>query len=202
MIMNAENLGIESKVRVKSGDLAAKGKGKVAIVHTSGGQYRVGISLPDAAGVCQPLDLTSIERVELVKTKPGWFSKGGWIKPLVVTTVTAILLKPVYLGVFMYTFDLLDMVVNWVGEQIVGGGYLLLTMLGPIHATGVYTGTKLTRLARFIVTTQDGKHAVLEGPESVFHFISGIYAAPNIEVETVASGTPLVPSGDPQPASA
>ena len=188
-----KNHGTECKVRVKSGDLAAQGKGTVAVTHMPDGRFWVKVSLPGEGGTPEPLDLTTVERVELVKTKTGWFGKGQWIKPLAATIV----------GTIVVPFGVPTVIVLIKGgEVIISSAYALLlfgSSLGASYASGVYTGTKLTRLAQFIVTTQDGKHAVLEGPESVFRFMSGVYAAPNIQLEAVDSEAPSV---EPAPAMA
>ena len=183
MNTNAENYGIESKISVKSGDLAAKGKGTVAITHTPDGRFWVRVSLPDETGALKPLDLTTIDRIELVDTKTGWFEKGQWVKPLVVT-VGGVIGVPILSAQFVPFTNV--GILSWA-----------IASQGAAYASGVYTGTKLTRLARFIVITQDDKHVILKGPESVFHFMNGVYAAPNIQLETVESETPVAASGDP-----
>ncbi len=193
MNMNMQNNATELNIRVKSGNLAAQGKGKVAITHMPDGQFRVEVLLPGEGGTPEPLDLTTVERVELVKTKTGWFGKGQWIKPLAATIAGTIVVP---LGVPTV------IVLIKGGEVIISSAYALLlfgSSMGASYASGVYTGTKLTRVARFVVTTQDGKHAVLEGPESVFRFMSGVYAAPNIQLEAVDSEAPSV---EPAPAMA
>ena len=193
MNMNMQNNATELNIRVKSGNLAAQGKGKVAITHMPDGQFRVEVSLPGEGGTPEPLDLTTVERVELVKTKTGWFGKGQWITPLAATIV----------GTIVVPFGVPTVIVLIKGgEVIISSAYALLlfgSSMGASYASGVYTGTKLTRVARFVVTTQDGKHAVLEGPESVFRFMSGVYAAPNIQLEAVDSEAPSV---EPAPAMA
>ena len=193
MNMNMQNNATELNIRVKSGNLAAQGKGKVAITHMPDGQFRVEVLLPGEGGTPEPLDLTTVERVELVKTKTGWFGKGQWIKPLAATIAGTIVVP---LGVPTV------IVLIKGGEVIISSAYALLlfgSSMGASYASGVYTGTKLTRVAQFVVTTQDGKHAVLEGPESVFRFMSGVYAAPNIQLEAVDSEAPSV---EPAPAMA
>ena len=193
MNMNMQNNATELNIRVKSGNLAAQGKGKVAITHMPDGQFRVEVLLPGEGGTPEPLDLTTVERVELVKTKTGWFGKGQWIKPLAATIAGTIVVP---LGVPTV------IVLIKGGEVIISSAYALLlfgSSMGASYASGVYTGTKLTRVAQFVMTTQDGKHAVLEGPESVFRFMSGVYAAPNIQLEAVDSEAPSV---EPAPAMA
>jgi hypothetical protein len=194
--MNMQNNATELNIRVKSGNLAAQGKGKVAITHMPDGQFRVEVLLPGEGGTPEPLDLTTVERVELVKTKTGWFGKGQWIKPLAATIA----------GTIVVPFGVPTMIALIKGgEVIISTAYALFlfgSSMGASYASGVYTGTKLTRVARFVVTTQDGKHAVLEGPESVFRFMSGVYAAPNIQLEAVDSEAPSAPSGEPVPTPA
>jgi hypothetical protein len=196
MNMNMQNNATELNIRVKSGNLAAQGKGKVAITHMPDGQFRVEVLLPGEGGTPEPLDLTTVERVELVKTKTGWFGKGQWIKPLAATIA----------GTIVVPFGVPTMIALIKGgEVIISTAYALFlfgSSMGASYASGVYTGTKLTRVARFVVTTQDGKHAVLEGPESVFRFMSGVYAAPNIQLEAVDSEAPSAPSGEPVPTPA
>ena len=193
MNMNMQNNATELNIRVKSGNLAAQGKGKVAITHMPDGQFRVEVLLPGEGGIPEPLDLTTVERVELVKTKTGWFGKGQWIKPLAATIA----------GTIVVPFGVPTVIALIKGgEVIISTAYALFlfgSSMGASYASGVYTGTKLTRVARFVVTTQDGKHAVLEGPESVFRFMSGVYAAPNIQLEAVDSEAPSV---EPAPAMA
>ena len=193
MNMNMQNNATELNIRVKSGNLAAQGKGKVAITHMPDGQFRVEVLLPGEGGTPEPLDLTTVERVELVKTKTGWFGKGQWIKPLAATIA----------GTIVVPFGVPTVIALIKGgEVIISTAYALFlfgSSMGASYASGVYTGTKLTRVARFVVTTQDGKHAVLEGPESVFRFMSGVYAAPNIQLEAVDSEAPSV---EPAPAMA
>ena len=193
MNMNMQNNGTALKIRVKSGDLAAQGTGTVAVTHMPDGQFRVEVLLPGEGGTPEPLDLTTVERVELVKTKTGWFGKGQWIKPLAATIA----------GTIVVPFGVPTVIALIKGgEVIISTAYALFlfgSSMGASYASGVYTGTKLTRVARFVVTTQDGKHAVLEGPESVFRFMSGVYAAPNIQLEAVDSEAPSV---EPAPAMA
>ena len=193
MNMNMQNNGAALKIRVKSGDLAAQGTGTVAVTHMPDGQFRVEVLLPGEGGTPEPLDLTTVERVELVKTKTGWFGKGQWIKPLAATIA----------GTIVVPFGVPTVIALIKGgEVIISTAYALFlfgSSMGASYASGVYTGTKLTRVARFVVTTQEGKHAVLEGPESVFRFMSGVYAAPNIQLEAVDSEAPSV---EPAPAMA
>ena len=196
MNMNMQNNGAALKIRVKSGDLAAQGTGRVAVTHMPDGRFWVKVSLPGEGGTPEPLDLTTVERVELVKTKTGWFGRGQWITPLAVTIVGTIAV-PFGVPAAIALFGRFAMT-ETLGFLIFGS----LVSLGSSYASGVYTGTKLTRLARFIVATQDGKHAVLEGPESVFRFMSGVYAAPNIQLEAVDSEAPSAPSGEPVPTPA
>ena len=188
MNMKAQNHGAECKIRVKSGDLAAQGKGTMAIIPMADDQVSVNVLLPTGTGVQEPLDLTTVERVELVAKKTGWFDKNQWVKPL-GATVGAVIGVPVVIAALV--------------EATEAAALMLLTAwLGSTYASGVYTGSKLTRLARFVVTTEDGKHAVLEAPESVFCFLNGVYAAPNIQLETVAPETPAEPTAEPAPAAA
>ena len=197
MNMSMQNNGAALKIRVKSGDLAAQGTGTVAVTHMPDGRFWVKVSLPGEGGTPEPLDLTTVERVELVKTKTGWFGKGQWMKPLAATVV----------GTIVVPFGLPTAAV---ALENAGGIVLTKTLtylvygfvVGAPYASGVYTGTKLTRLAQFVVTTQEGRHAVLEGPESVFRFMSGVYAAPNIQLEAVDSEAPSAPSGEPVPTPA
>ena len=192
MSMNVQNQGTEYKIRVKSGDLAAQGKGTMTITHMPDGRFWVRVLLPSQTGGLEPLDLTAVERAELVQTKTGWFDKGTWVKPVLVTTA-ALIGVPVVLDAALP-----------VSEAASAGIKALFvgTWFSGIYASGVYTGSKLTRLARFVVKTQDGKHVVLEGPEPAFHFINGVYAAPNIQLEAVQPETPAAPEGDPTPATA
>ena len=197
MNMNMQNNETALSIRVKSGDLAAQGTGRVAVTYMPDGRFWVKVSLPGEGGTPEPLDLTTVERVELVKTKTGWFGKGQWMKPLAATVV----------GTIVVPFGLPTAAV---ALENAGGIVLTKTLtylvygfvVGAPYASGVYTGTKLTRLAQFVVTTQEGKHAVLEGPESVFRFLSGVYAAPNIQLEAVDSEASAAPSGEPVPTPA
>ena len=176
MNMNGQNYEDTYKIRVKSGDLAVQGTGSVAIMPMPNNKYRVRMSLPDTSGINRMLDLTTIETVELVKTRIGWFGKGKWVKPLVVTMGA---LGFPYVLPAPLLFGLSHMGYTKLADLIFMGA-----STGASYASGVYTGTRLTRLARFVVMTQDGRHAVLEGPEPVFHFMNGVYAAPNIQLET------------------
>ena len=188
MNTKVQNHGTECKIRVKSGDLAAQGKGTMAIIPIADDQVSVRVLLPTETGVPQPLNLTTVERVELVAKKTGWFDKHQWIKPL-GATVGAVIGVPVVIAALV--------------ESVEAAALLLLgTWLGGTYASGVYTGSKLTRLVRFVVTTEDGKHAVLEAPESVFCFLTGVYAAPNIQVETETPEVSAAPAADPAPAAA
>ena len=183
-----QNHGAEYKIRVKSGDLAAPGKGTMTIMPTTDGQFSVDVLLPGETSVLNPLDLTTVERVALVGRKIGWFGKSQWVRP-VVTTAGAFIGVPIVVG----------------GLVGAGQGAALLfvgTWLGATYGAGVYTGTRLTRLARFVVTTEDGKHAVLEGPENAFCFLDGVYTAPNIQLKEVASEAPEVPAAEPAAAAA
>ena len=192
MNANVQNHGTECKIRVKSGDLAAQGKGTMTITHMPDGRFWVRVLLPSQTGALEPLDLTEVERVELVQTKTGWFDKGTWVKPVIATTA-AVIGVPVVLDVLPGSLEAASQ----------GIMYLFVgTWFTAIYGSGVYTGSKLTRLARFVLTTQDGKHAVLEGPESAFRFMNGVYAAPNIQLEAVQPETPAAPEGDPTPATA
>ena len=98
MNANVQNHGTECKIRVKSGDLAAQGKGTMTITHMPDGRFWVRVLLPSQTGALEPLDLTEVERVELVQTKTGWFDKGAWVKPVLVTTA-ALIGVPVVLDV-------------------------------------------------------------------------------------------------------
>ena len=194
MNMNMQNNGAALKIRVKSGDLAAQGTGTVAVTHMPDGRFWVKVSLPGEGGTPEPLDLTTVERVELVKTKTGWFGKGQWMKPLAATIVGTIVVP---FGVPTAAVALVNASGIVITKTLT---YLIFGfVVGAPYASGVYTGTKLTRVAQFVMTTQDGKHAVLEGPESVFRFMSGVYAAPNIQLEAVDSEAPSV---EPAPAMA
>ena len=199
MNMNMQDHAVECKIRVKSGDLAAQGKGTMAVIPMPDGRFQVGLSLPDATGVCSPLDLTSVERVELVKTRTGWFGKREWVKPLVITVGVAIAITGMLVK-FPYMMGPSISIWMWALGEV--EGLQGAAMTGACYAAGVYTGTKLTRLARFVVTTQDGRHAVLEGSEPVFYFLSGVYAAPNIQLETVDSEASAAPSSEPVPTPA
>ena len=197
MNMNMQNNGAALKIRVKSGDLAAQGTGTVAVTHMPDGRFWVKVSLPGEGGTPEPLDLTTVERVELVKTKTGWFGKGQWITPLAATIVGTIVVP---FGVPTAAVALVNASGIVITKTLT---YLIFGfVVGAPYASGVYTGTKLTRVAQFVMTTQDGKHAVLEGPESVFRFLSGVYAAPNIQLEAVDSEASAAPSGEPVPTPA
>ncbi len=189
MSTKVQNHATECNIRVKSGDLAAQGKGTMAILPLTGNQVSVKVLLPTETGVPEPLDLTAVERVELVAKKNGWFSKNQWGTPL-FTTVGA------FIGVPVVIFALVE--VTEATALLIGG-----TWLGATYASGVYTGSKLTRLARFVVTTKDGKHAVLEAPEPVFGFLNGVYTAPNIQLDdATVPETSAAPAADPAPAAA
>ena len=194
MNMSMQNNETALSIRVKSGDLAAQGTGTVAVTHMPDGRFWVKVSLPGEGGTPEPLDLTTVERVELVKTKTGWFGKGQWMKPLAATIVGTIVVP---FGVPTAAVALVNASGIVITKTLT---YLIFGfVVGAPYASGVYTGTKLTRVAQFVMTTQDGKHAVLEGPESVFRFMSGVYAAPNIQLEAVDSEAPSV---EPAPAMA
>ena len=191
MNTKVQNHGTECKIRVKSGDLAAQGKGTMAIIPMADDQVSVTVLLPAATGVQEPLDLTTVERVELVAKKTGWFDKHEWLKPL-GATVGAVIGVPVVIAALVEVTEAAALLV-------------LGSWLGATYASGVYTGSKLTRLARFVVTTEDGKHAVLEAPEPVFCFLNGVYTAPNIQLDAVApeaTEAPAAPTADPAPAAA
>ncbi len=185
-ITKLQNGGVEYKIRVKSGDLAAKGEGMMRIVPATDGQFSVNVLFPNETGTLQPLDLTAVERVALVERKIGWFGKNQWVKPLVITAGN-------FIGVPL-VLDALVGGIQTAGEaiQMLAGG----TFMATTYGTGVYTGTRLTRLARFILTTEDEKHAVLEGSENAFCFLDGVYTAPNIQLEEVASEIPEAPAAD------
>lgn len=202
MSTKSQNHGAEYKIVVKSGNLAGTGKGTMQIMPTTDGQFSVNVLLPDEKGVLKSLDLTTVERVELVQQKIGWFGKNQWTKPLVITA-----------GNFIGVPFLLEALV---GVQAGGTVGLLagVTFMGTTYGAGVYTGTRLTRLARFVLTTEDEKYAVLEASENAFYFLDGVYTAPNIQLEDVASETseaseepavdevPEEPAAAPAPATA
>ena len=197
MNMSMQNNETALSIRVKSGDLAVQGTGTVAVTHMPDGRFWVKVSLPGEGGTPEPLDLTTVERVELVKTKTGWFGKGQWITPLAATIVGTIVVP---FGVPTAAVALVNASGIVITKTLT---YLIFGfVVGAPYASGVYTGTKLTRVAQFVMTTQDGRHAVLEGPESVFRFMSGVYAAPNIQLEAVDSEAPSAPSGEPVPTPA
>ena len=176
--------GAEYKIRVKYGDLAAAGRGKLTIMPMTNGLFSVNMLLPTETGGMEPVDLTAVERVELVKRKIGWFGKNQWMKPIVVTAGSVIGV-PIVLEALVGTIET-------VGEVILVGGAFTATT----YASGVYTGSKLTRLARFILTTEDEKYAVLEGPENAFRFLEGVYTAPNIQLEEIDPETSEAPAAD------
>ena len=182
--MKSKNQGAEYKIRVKYGDLAAEGKGKLTIMPMTNGLFSVNMLLPTETGGMEPVDLTAVERVELVKRKIGWFGKNQWMKPIVVTAGSVIGV-PIVLEALVGTIET-------VGEVILVGGAFTATT----YASGVYTGSKLTRLARFILTTEDEKYVVLEGPENAFRFLEGVYTAPNIQLEEIAPETSEAPATD------
>lgn len=196
-----QNQGAEYKIQVKGGDLAAKGKGTMTIVPTTDGQFSVNVLLPNETGTLTPLDLTAVERVDLVARKVGWFGKNQWVKPLVITA-----------GNFIAVPVILDVLVG--GIQTASEVVAMLaagTFMGTTYGTGVYTGTRLTRLARFVLTTEDEKYAVLEASENAFCFLDGVYTAPNIRLEEItpeaseepaADEAPEEPASDPAPATA
>ena len=46
---------------------------------------------------------------------------------------------------------------------------------------------RLNRIARFVATTDDGRHCVAEMPEAAFRFVQGIKAAENLYMEKEAA---------------
>ncbi len=191
-ITKLKNGGVEYKIRVKSGDLAAKGEGMMRIVPMTDGQFSVNMLFPSETGTLQPLDLTAVERVELVKRKIGWFGKNQWVKPLVVTAGN-------FIGMYIAAPFVIGAFSAHIAEaaMLVGGTFVATT-----YGAGVYTGSKLNRLARFILTTEDEKHAVLEGSENAFCFLDGVYTAPNIQLKEIVPETSEEPAADPAPAPA
>lgn len=186
-IKKLQNGGVEYKFRVKSGDLAAKGDGLMRIAPMTDGQFSANVLFPSETGTLQPLDLTAVERVELVERKIGWFGKNEWVKPLVVTA-----------GNFIGVPLALEALVG--GIQTAGEAMFVVgTFAATTYGAGVYTGSKLNRLARFILTTEDGKHAVLEGSENAFCFLDGVYTAPNIQLEEIVPETSEEPAADEVP---
>ena len=186
-----QNQGAEYKIRVKSGDLAATGKGTMTIVPTTDGQFSVNVLFPNETGMLKPLDLTTVERVALVGRKVGWFGKNQWVKPVVITAGN-------FIGVPFVLDALIGSVQAASPVAMLAGG----TFLGTTYAAGVYTGSKLTRLARFVLTTEDGKHAVLEGSENAFCFLDGVYTAPNIQLEEETPEASEAPAVDEAPEAA
>ena len=191
-ITKLKNGGVEYKIRVKSGDLAAKGEGMMRIVPMTDGQFSVNMLFPSETGTLQPLDLTAVERVALVKRKIGWFGKNQWVKPLAVTA-----------GNFIGMYIAAPFVIGAFSAHIAEAAMLVgCTFVATTYGAGVYTGSKLNRLARFILTTEDEKHAVLEGSENAFCFLDGVYTAPNIQLKEIVPETSEEPAADPAPAPA
>ena len=78
---------IECVIRVKGGNLASRGKGTLTIGTMSDGKIYLNATLPDASGVQEPFDLTSIERLEWVRTRSGIYQGEQWLKVVIGTSV-------------------------------------------------------------------------------------------------------------------
>ena len=191
--------GAECIIRVKDGTLAPRGKGTLMIRVMPDGQVTLSATLPSVSGVPQPFDLMSLQRLELVKTRTGWYQGNQWIKPTVAI-----------LGAVVGPFIILPMLISsvpsshsfdWFIEAIVEGLFIIsVTGMFSIPAL-VYAGSKLPRIARFVAVTHDGRYCVAEMDEAAFRFLQGIRAAMNLHIQTDAAvATPDTPEATPVPA--
>ena len=177
----------ECVIQVKGGDLAPKGKGNLTIGVHSDGKVTLNATLPGVTGVPTPFDLTSLERLELVSTRSGGYQGKQWIGPAVATTAA-------FVGVPLLTAPLISP-----GFSVTLGDLLIYAgVVGSPYAAGIYAGSKLTRMVRFVAVTHDGQHCVAEMPEGAFQFVQGIKAAENLHTDTVTSE----PVADPEDVAA
>ena len=188
--------GAECIIRVKDGNLAPIGKGTLMIRVMPDGQVTLSATLPSVSGVPQPFDLMSLQRLELVKTRTGWYQGNQWIKPTVAILGSVV-------GPFIISSIFLLSVPP--SRSIVDGLEILLYMgigtgMFSIPAL-VYAGSKLPRIARFVAVTHDGRYCVAEMDEAAFRFLQGIRAAMNLHIQTDAAvATPDTPEATPAPA--
>ena len=161
---NADSAAIECIVRVKGGDLIPKGKGTFTIGMTPDQKIDLNMILPSESDTSVPLDLTSIDRLELVSTASEIYRGKRWIGPA-VATAAAFLRIPKLLTAFF------SMARTYVNTDIMRG-----VVVGSPYVAGLYAGSKLNRTARFVGVASDGRYCVAEMPQGAFHFLQGIQA--------------------------
>ena len=172
----------ECVIRVKSGDLAPKGKGHLTIGVESDGKVSLNATLPSVTGVPTPFDFTSLERLELVSTRSGGYQGKQWMGPAAATAAA-------FVAVPLITTPLISPGLSvTLGDRLIYAAFV-----GSPYAAGIYAGSKLTRMVRFVAVTSDGKHCVAEMPEAAFRFIQGIKAADKLHIDTVAADPVLDP---------
>lgn len=189
---------IECVIRVKGGNLASRGKGTLTIGTMSDGKIYLNATLPDASGVQEPFDLTSIERLEWVRTRSGIYQGEQWLKVVVGTAVgligipTAAMVIGAAMGVGITpSTGWFPSITEWI----------LLVIFGSVFGSCIYMGSQLNRIARFVAVTKDGRHCVAEMPEAALHFLQGIKAAENLYVAgSVSESTADVEGAAPTPA--
>jgi hypothetical protein len=172
----------ECIIRVRDGNLAPGGKGTFTMVEMPDGKVILSATLPSECGVPEPFDLMSLERLELVKTRPGWYQGNQWIQP------TAALL-----GAFVGPAIILSILIPPAPPALSIGGafgalaemalYASMTAGCSVFAL-TYAGFKLPRIARFVAVTHDGRYCVAEMPEVAFRFLQGINTAMNLNIQT------------------
>lgn len=180
---------IEDIIRVKGGDLAPKGKGTLAISVMRDGKVSLNATLPSESGVPEPLDFTSLERLELVSTRRTYKGK-QWIIPI-VTTFIASLGAPILssaLGqappiiIWGYDTSIPFITIPYVKEvievkEVIFRPFLYAGLTGVPYVSGLYAGSKLSRVVRFVAVASDGRHCVGEMPETAFYFVQGVRSA-------------------------
>lgn len=188
--------GIECIIRVKDGNLAPIGKGTFMMRVMPDGQVALSATLPSVSGVPQPFDLMSLQRLELVKTRTGWYQGNQWIRPTVA--ILGAVVGPVIISSIFF--------MSLPPSHSIDAGLEILLYMGI--GTGmcsipalVYAGSKLPRIARFVAVTHDGQYCVAEMSEAAFRFLQGIRAAMNLHIQTDAAvSTPGTPEVTPAPA--
>ena len=194
---------IECPIRVKGGDLAPKGKGAFTVEMMSDGGVSLNVMLPSESGTPEPLDLMSLERVELVKTRSGLYMGKQWIIPT-LATAAAFVAPPMIISTVAAN-NVVPLFVETASETIITAyGWLAYGgMVGLPYVAGVYSGSKLNRMARVVVVMNDGRYCVVEMPEAAFRFVQGIQAAANLRMEMPADTPDVGPEmADAAPAPA
>lgn len=172
---NGDPSTIEYVIRVKSGNLAPKGKGTLTIGMMPDGKVNLSATLPNESGEQEPFDFTSLERLELVRTRKGFYQGKQWIGPA-IATVAAVAIPPIVAYRLFFTSINLEVIFP-------------LFALGCPYLAGFYAGSKLSQVARCVAIANDGRHCIVEMPEIAYYLLRGIEAAEDLDVEMPAADT-------------